>query len=649
MSRKNILKTFVFVLIINILIFGNVSSINAKKQETLNVDVSTSILGEAKDFATAKFRDPWDMSEFTDVSQYLNGAGRHPSLTNIQIKDGVFSATSIGDNTSQIASFYPLHSGYEGFIQVGGNLGSLQAIDSQEYQCFYIAMKVKSPEYIPEGPQPDVFRVLWSKDYSHMVIGGGLDRLYPETAEWPFDISVVHNWRLYKIDLTNPPHQIQDSVSWTESSEWTGLQINPTIYKDIEFSVDWIRLTSCKDQPEYQVEVSWTPSESIDTIWVRPDGTARDIQIVTGIDGTAGSYIMDTKGLASGIYKIGLGTLNEVTHWSPTEVKINRTPLVDFARPSPLFGEDYFTQNGNPWDADPTDIKNIECSEWYFTDGKLNLDTKYPAALPEECKGPELGEADSQMFLNMPAPLENAGQYRYLSFRMYINGDYAIPADGMIGRWIWKDGIDCTYVSADIPYEVGWHTYIIDLYDPFNGTPVSASPGHDTPPAGCTIKPWSQFTRVTMLRLDPNENWTGNLVPEMDFHQEFDWIRLTTEEIIPIGDFYPIQVNINKPVDELEIIEYYYTTDTNSPMEYSVKSTKPQSPPIIQTQSSDSKTIFLPIVWNGSYTFEVTSDVEHKWDTSNISPGEYYVCVSAYDGFSGSSSCTDSTINMYSP
>ena len=47
----------------------------------------------------------------------------------------------------------------------------------------------------------------------------------------------------------------------------------------------------------------------------------------------------------------------------------------------------------------------------------------------------QIGEAESQLFLNLPGSLK-ASDYRYLSFRHYIDGEYAIPADGMIGRWI---------------------------------------------------------------------------------------------------------------------------------------------------------------------------------------------------------------------
>ena len=640
---------FTAALIIYLVVSGtlglNIKINKARAQVPLNINVPTSTLVEADDFATFNFGDAWDMSEFTDISQYLNGAGRHPSLTNIQVENGVFSATSIGDYTNQLAYFYPLYSGYEGFIQIGGNLGTLHPIDSQKYQCLYIAMRVASPQFTPGGPQPDVFRVLWSDGYNQEINGGAFDRLYPETAEWPFDTPVIHNWRLYKIDLVHPPYPIPGGTEWLSSSSWSGLQINPTIYKDVNFAIDWIRLTTCEDLPEYQAEISWTPDASIDTIWARPVGTTHDIRLVTGIDGIAGFFMLDTKGLAPGAYNIGLGTQNEITQWSSAELKINQTPIIDFARPSPLLGQDYFTVSGNPWDSGPTDIVKIDCSEWFISDGLLELDTLFPAALPQRCKGPVLGEADSRMFLNMPAPLLDAGQYRYLSFSMSIDGDYSIPADGMIGRWMWRDTNDCTYVSADIPYDVGWHTYTIDLHDSFNGKPVSAVVGLNTPPEGCTKKPWKDAGQIEMLRFDPNENWTGNLVPEIIFHQEFEWIRLTKEDRIARGTPFPIEISLNKPVDEFESITYFYTTDLQNPTKNQVAD---YNPPRSQASSGHGQhTIYLPIITNYFPTFSIPSDVTHQWDTSNVNPGKYFICVEADDGISQATYCSDVPILVY--
>lgn len=642
--KRNLFRT---ALIIYLVVSGtlglNIKINKARAQVPLNINVPTSILNEADDFATLNFGDAWDMSEFTDISQYLHGAGRHPSLTNVKVRNGIFSATSIGDYTNQLAYFYPLYSGYEGFIQIGGNLGTLHPIDSQKYQCLYVAMRVVSPQFTPGGPQPDVFRVLWSDGYNQEINGGAFDRLYPETAEWPFDTPVIHNWRLYKIDLDYPPYPIPGGAEWSSSSTWTGLQINPTIYKDINFEVDWIRLTTCADLPEYQAVISWTPDVSVDSIWARPAGTTRDIRLVTGIDGESGSYLLDTKGLASGSYQIGLGTPNEVTNFSGSELTINRAPVVTFSRPSPILGEDYFTSSGNAWDSDPTDVTAIECSDWSFSGGVLEVDTLYPSALPQSCRGPELGEADSQVFLNMPGALNDAGQYRYLSFRMFMNGDYSIPADGMIGRWMWRDANDCTYVSADIPYEVGWHTYTIDLHDPFNGIPISAVPGFDAPPGGCTKKPWKDAGQIEMLRFDPNENWTGNLVPEMVFHQEFDWIRLTKEDRVARGTPFPIQISLNKPVDDFETITFFYTNNLQNPTKNLISE---YIPPNIQL-STAMHTIYLPMAGRNFPNFTLPSDITYRWDTSDVKSGEYYICVEADDGINTVIECSDTTILMY--
>ena len=602
------------------------------------VSVPASPIPESEDFATVNFGKAWDMSEFTDISQYLNGAGRHPSLANIQVKDGVFSAQSIGDRNGNLAYFYPLFGGHQGFMQIGGNLGSLKPVDPQTYQCFYIAMKVNSPQYKLGVDLWDGFRVLWSAAGK----AGGTNQisLYPETLQK--QSPVVHSWRLYRVDLNAPPNGIFDGA-WTSNSIWQALQINPTLYKDIPFAIDWMRLTSCKTDPKYLARITWGASGSVNAIWANPVGTDRNIQLATGVDGSKGAYDLDTKGLAPGAYRIGLGTTTSCcSEWSSGELKINQAPVINFVRPSPYSGEDYATSAGNPWDMDPSDFTRIDCTQYSFGDGLLRMDTAYPAALPRECKGSTIGEADPQLFLNLPASLDVAGQYRYLSFRKYMNGDYAMPADGMIGRWMWTTTNDCTRVSADIPYEVGWHTYTIDLYDAFNGTPVASSP------PSCGIKHWKATGQVTRLRFDPNENWTGNQVPQMTFHQELDWIRLTKVDQVARGATFPIEITANKPLESIRSISYYFTTDRKNPTQNPAGGQETFVEAGSDTIAAAQQPLYLPLVRRnssggapGAFTF--------NWNTASVAPGEYYICSVANDGYNQTTYCSDAPIRVYSP
>ena len=599
------------------------------------VRVPSAPIPEGDDFSTAAFEDAWDMSEYSDISQYINGAGRHPSLTSINIQDGIFSATSIGSRFNNVAAIYPLFPGYPGFMDLG-NLGVNFPIDSQKYQCMYIAMKVDSPASQPEGM--DGFRVLWYTDESLSPYGappnGGTLPVYTHMG------SNLRPWKLYKVDLRTQPGV---GVNWVNTSGWQGLVINPTLYANTQFKVDWIRLTGCSEDQRYLATINWEPDRNITALWVRPVGAGHEILVKSGIDGSKGGFNFNTQGLAPGEYQIGVGTEAGATHWSAGELSINAKPRVDIIRPSPVSGEEYAEEGGNSWDIDASDITGIDCASFTFENGLLKLETQPPALLPSGCKGPEIGEADPRIFLSMPKGLPVGRDYRYLSFRMFMNGEIPIPADGMIARWIWTTLEDCTMVSADIPLEPGWHTYTVDLYSPLNGKPVSAS--------GCSPTHWSQIGQIRRFRFDPNENWTGNLVPSQVFRQELDWIRLTKVDRVAKGMTFPIQLAANDSASEIKSTEFYYTSDLRDPYQHraslSTQTGNSLPPPAIGDSFGLGSTnnIFLPAVMT-----QYRSDaISFNWDTSGVNPGEYYICVKASNGISESTNCSKAPVLVFSP
>ncbi|NLG71354.1 MAG: hypothetical protein GX495_04800 [Chloroflexi bacterium] len=631
------LNIIVSTMVLLVLAFSSTgSALGEAIKANSSVEVPDRPLPAAQDYATASFGNAWDMNEFSDVSQYLNGGGRYRSLADIQVQNGIFSARSLGDHRGNIAFFYPVFGGYDGFMQIGRNLGSLQPVDPQKYSCFYVAMRVESPdEKVPNGPQGDIFRIFWRKGSAdNQTSGGTYVYLYPETLA-PTNRPLTHNWKLYKVDLNDPLNGLypSDKTPWSQGP-WTNIEFNPTIFRDTRFEIDWIRLTDCENRPEHLAQIEWSPDRNINAIWVRPVGTQRNILVATNVNGNQGSYSLDTKGLAPGAYQVGLGTSTDCcSQWSDRSLRVNEPPVVEFQRPSPYSGEDYATAAGNAWDMDPGDVTQIRCSQARFENGILKFDTASPSNLPSGCRGAE-GEAESQIFLNLPGTLMAAGQYRYLSFRHYINGEVPMPPDGMIGRWIWTATNDCTRVSADIPFDVGWHTYTIDLYDAFNGTPVQAAP------QGCEAKPWWEAGQVIRLRFDPNENWTGNIVPAMTFHQEIDWIRLTKVDRAARGSIFPIQITLNKPVDQLQSINFYYTTDRRSPRQHSVK--------LVSSTGSlpDGPLIFLPLVTRLSSEAPANGNT-FSWDTSGVAPGQYYICAEVNDGYNETISCSTAPVEIY--
>lgn len=624
--RQRLLNFFLILCLAGSTAGALLGNLQQARADTGSVGVPTAMQKEAPDFATLVIGNPWDMSDFEDISQYLNGAGRHPSLTNIQVNNGLFSATSIGDRFANLAFFFPLFSGYPGFMPMG-NIGVTYPIDPQKYQCLYVAMQVNSPASLPDGR--DGWRISWDTGANGQQSGS--------TAQ--IDLDPTNNWRLYKVDLNNPQRGlVSGSTPWSQGTQWEGLKIEPTFYKDVDFQVDWIRLTSCQDDPSFQAKISWRPDASLTTIWIQPQGTSRHIHLQGKVDGSQGSYLIDTKGLPAGTYQVGLGSnSNCCSQWSSTPLTIDETPYAAFEMPSALNAPDYATAAGNPWDMDPSDVTSIRCSQYSFDGGILKLDTNPPSLLPSSCKG-AIGEADSQIFLNLPGPITGS-DYRYLSFRHNINGVYALPADGMVGRWIWTTADQCTYVSRDIPYDVGWHTYVIDLYDSFMGTPISSAP------SSCGLKPWKDAGTIIRLRFDPNENWTGNTpgIAPMVFHEEFDWFRLTKDIQMNPGDKFTIQVKLSKPSSQLKNIQYFYTIDRHSP----VQNWNPISYNGVQTQppaKSGGRLIYLPNIQS-----QYDSDPTHAyflWDDTGVAPGDYYICVQVADQVNQAAYCSQVPVKV---
>src|SRR5258708_6499665 len=59
-----------------------------------DVGVPGSPVPESSDFATRVLRDPWDMSLYSDVSQFLNDSGTQSAISNPAAADGLFTAQS---------------------------------------------------------------------------------------------------------------------------------------------------------------------------------------------------------------------------------------------------------------------------------------------------------------------------------------------------------------------------------------------------------------------------------------------------------------------------------------------------------------------------------------------------------------------------
>lgn len=568
---------------------------------------SSVVSSESSDFATHVLRDPWDMSEFSDISQYLNQSGQAIYLLNPLVQNGIFSAQSNGT-----ANFFVLFPGYLTAIKTG-KVGARYPISAATYHCIYIAMNVQS-----SGTGAQVF---WFAD----------DRLNGPGGTWgaanPFSVS-ASVWKLYALDLATYPTATGTAWTGSPTGQWQGLRIDPTHQAGVNFSVDWVRLTDCT---AVTTTINWASNPSVSSIWLISASTGNSILIKEGINGSLGAATLDTQGLAAGTYQVCLSSsitsCNSVAAPTPSSLIINQVPIAVFNRPSFTSGTDYATQAGNTWDfndtADATLILNAAFS---FSNGLLNLTTASVAP----------GGADPIIYLNTPQQIANGSLYRYLTFRMYTQWPWQNVPNGMVVRWIWSIPGGCELVSNDIPFDVGWQTYTVDLSDPFNGSVEQT--GGSCPPGPLS---WSTSGPIVRLRFDPNENALG-----ASLFQQLDWIRLTQVDRVTHGIPFPIQISLNKPAQGISF-NFYYTDNLQSPTQHAASTYIPPSP------SPAPYHLYLPMAFQSFGSSDlppVVNGVTFTWDTTSVTPNTssgYYICVTANDGYNQATYCSEAPVLVY--
>jgi len=575
---------------------------------------------EGKDFATQVMRSPWTMSEYSEVSQYINQSGQAIFLQNINVADGIFSARSATTD----AQFYPLFPGYLTAMLIG-KVGHNYPVRSAEYKYLYIAMKVDSG---PANPAPDMFQIFWFADERQNGPGGiwGYSKgmaLYPEAGA----SAPTPTWKLYKVDLT-ASDVFWGGTPWTGYPTWQGLRIDPTLQANVNFQVDWIRLTD--GNPVFS-PISFSGGSGC-SVWIRPAGTTREILVQTNI---SSPYNLDLQGIPPGTYAYIIKNGNTVIKTGNFE--INQSTIVQFLKPSPTGSEEYSLANGHPWDMGDSSNAVVECAGYQFNNGMLQMSTPTGAAQPSGCwGGVAYGSpiSDPRVILNTPVPFK-PGEYRYLSFRMHTEGPWQNIVQGMMARWIWTvqgPGGNCHYVSQDIPYDVGWQTYTIDLFDAFNGSPEVVI-------GGCPATNWKNSGIVVGLRFDPNENILG-----YPLNQTIDWIKLYKEDRIPQGSNFPIRFFLNKDPSEVQL-SYFYTTDPKNYPTQQMAQSLPSPPSLGVGRHS----LFLPLVtslYDPSY-LPPPNSVTFHWDTGKVNPGMYYICVTASDSFNQTTYCSDTPTTVY--
>ncbi len=610
--------------------------------ETDSVTFPTQPVAEGVDYATRVLGEPWDMNEFGDVSIYFNESGQRLAVDTFSIQNGVFNGHSEG-NDPQNGWFHVLFPGYEGTIH-SGKVGSRYPISSSTFGCMYIAMRVETTR------ADDRFRVLWFAN-DRLTSGpyGQSNWLlpYPEAASNP---SSAWKWKLYRINLPQESITISPYTPWSGQAEWQGLRIDPTRFGNVNYAVDWVRLTDCKSQ---DVTVNFTPNNNIRAVWVSPEGSNRYVRVADNVNGGSGRYMLDTQGLQAGNYYVGLGNSGSCCITESTSLlRVQAQPRLSFERPSFWSGEDYASLYGNPWDfSNSSDVKQIlNTASASYQNGGLNLTTN---------SGPLPAGTDAQLIMNNPAPASSA-EFRYLTFRMHTSWKAAWQnvTDGMIVRWVWsvqgssgRSGYRCNLVSQDIPFDTNWDTVTVDLHDAFGGSAEQVQ-------GECSGYPQQWLTAQPILdfRFDPNENVTVATDPITGggpFYQQIDWIRLTKPDAIQQGGVYPIQFSVDTSIDDVTTLALYYTTNRSNPtahLIYQQQMRQPESAPTSSGETvllpADNLPLFLPIVSTRPTISISGPQVEYYWDTSGVPAGTYYICSVLTTSTSQSTTCSEASVRI---
>ena len=296
--------------------------------------------GDGVDYATRVLRDAWDMSEFYDISQGLNllsSPDQH--LANIQVSNGIFSASTVGS----YSEFFPLFPGYPPGTH-SDKIGALYPINSSVFACFYMSMKST-----------------WSiQNLNAFYVGWGPN----DDTNTPWGIAKSSNlsnnqWMLYQINLNSANLVPGYTIPWSSPQPWQYIRITPSIYAGTQFSIDWIRLTNC--QPVY-ANLSGLPLGTY-SLWLGTGSPERQINVVASFSPTNGSYAWDVQGLAAGSYTYYVKK-SDGSIIQQGQVNIVGSPIVTFTSPSPYSGQDYANFQGNPWNMEPSDVTRLDCATY---------------------------------------------------------------------------------------------------------------------------------------------------------------------------------------------------------------------------------------------------------------------------------------------
>ncbi len=547
------------------------------------------IVSEGVEFATQKFGDPWDYEQESDLLHWEFFAS-DPVVSN-----GVVDfITGSGNPRLDI-----LYRGVQETQDID-HTGVVYPIDTTQYHWLSFRMNLAASGQA---------RIWWFYDHTYTTIG--MSGFVP----------VSSGWHTYVVDLASLPPQLH---SWSNSPNMPiGFAIEPIVEQsNTHGQLDWVRLT--KDNPaENTIEIAWenltNPGASLE-FYLDDDNSGFDGTLIhTEANAAAsgrfnwGSDSGDSAFPTSflpGDYYVYVKENGVDTAYSPGVLTIDDAPVLRFTAPGFLSGEDYATvEKGDPWDmSQATDAEVRGVDSYNFSNGILN--------------GTNSG-TDPQVEFNpyKVKPIDSQ-KYRYLTIRMLLDKPWTVEAI----RAIWstqKVGVGDT--ESILIYR-GWHTYTLDL--------ATAKTGHNP-------YPWQNYSEWKTFRVDPNSRISA---PSLTFH--IDHVYLTARD--EANDVYTTTWVLDDDSPAAVTVSLYYDTDNQGFNGKGICQIASQSgrvapdispsiisPATVMTGTPNlTHTLFLPAVFK-DYTPPLpdchTSGSYYRWDTSQLTEGEYYLYAKVED------------------
>lgn len=411
--------------------------------------------GEAPDYATSTFSDPWDFSNPADI---IMDKGPTSGVSNAVMRGGALRYTVSG--ASYIS---PLWTGYLGSVRLGRD-GAVPA--NQIVASSYTRMRIHA--YASSATSAAIF---WFTQDGFKGLGGRSFALSP-------------GWHEYDLSLTN---NFPNGVAW--SGRIVGLRMSTNAHVSTNISVDFMRLYT----PQQVSILNWHSTGTSAVLYWSAIGQPSTTESQYGgqVFGSrailgVGDSSVDVSGYPAGTTFYALA--DGVT-WVPITTLQSRPNVIVDTPAAGGCGDFATAMFGHPWRFTATGgigLKNVKWVTW--TGGILSATNSGPI------------QNDPEVILPVGRGIVGT-KWRYLTLDTGYDGPFNlanVAGGGTMGRIIWRaNGKTYLSQSNDIITYSGRRKMVIDM-----GMPASKL----VEPEVAGAYAFAQSQRINYFRWDPNED-----------------------------------------------------------------------------------------------------------------------------------------------